>query len=77
MHVISSRRLDADANVGLSEECLHRRAMPAHLGLFPLVLFSVPVNAYTDASATSLPYCLGQEGVSDYVDNLVGLSNLV
>ena len=50
--------------------------MPAHLGLFPLVLVSVPVDAYVNAAPSGLPHCLGQEDVSDYVDNLVDLSNL-
>jgi len=76
MHVISAGRLDANADVGLSAQCLHRRAVPARLGLFPLVLVSVPVDAYVNAAPSGLPHCLGQEDVSDYVDNLVDLSNL-
>ena len=31
---------------------------------------------YVNAAPSGLPHCLGQEDVSDYVDNLVDLSNL-
>jgi hypothetical protein len=60
----------------VSAKYLRCRAKPARLGLFPLVLVFVPVDAYANAAPSGLLHCLGQEDVGDYVDNLGGLSNL-